>query len=57
MRKLGRGLQLFALVLLLVGLLFGLERGPSAMSLELGCLAVGVCLFLIGLKLQKRAGR
>ena len=56
MRKLGRGLQLFALVLLLVGLFFGLERGPNSMSLELGCLGVGACLFLLGLRLQKRAG-
>lgn len=56
MRKLGRGLQLLALVLLLVGLFFGLERGPNAMSLELGLLGAGAGLFLLGLQLQKRAG-
>ena len=55
MRAVGRFLQASALVVLLVGLFFGLEGGPHAMARELGLLAAGVILFLAGLGLQRRA--
>lgn len=53
----GRGLQILGLVLLPMGLFYGFDRGPNAMSLELGFLAAGAAAFLIGLKLQRRSGR
>jgi len=53
----GRVLQLLGLVLLPMGLLYGLEGGPNAMSLELGLLAIGALLFLIGLRMQRKNGR
>jgi len=43
-------------VLPLLGLLYGFERGPNAMSLELGFLVAGAAIFLIGLKLQRCGG-
>lgn len=53
----GRGLQALALVMLMVGLLFGLEeRGANAMALELGFLVGGVAVFWVGLQLQRRSG-
>jgi len=54
MHSLGRGLQALALVLLLVGLLFGMQGGRHAMSLELGLLIGGVGIFLLGLRMQRR---
>jgi hypothetical protein len=52
----GRALQILGLVLLPMGLIYGFEGGPNAMSLELGFLAAGAAAFLIGLKLQRRRG-
>ena len=52
MRQLGRTLQLAGLTMPLVGLLWGLDRRESAMSVELGLLLGGVCIFLIGWKIQ-----
>ena len=54
--SLGRALQVLGLVLLPVGLLYGLERGPNAMALEIGFGLAGVGMFLVGLQLQKRSG-
>jgi hypothetical protein len=54
MRGFGRSLQLLGLVLLPVGLIYGLERGPSSMALEIGFGVAGVAVFLIGLALQRR---
>ena len=56
MASVGRALQVLGLVLLPVGLLYGLEREPHAMALELGFGLAGVAMFLIGLRLQKRSG-
>jgi len=53
-RGFGRSLQILGLVLLPVGLIYGLERGPNAMALEIGFGAAGVALFLVGLALQRR---
>ena len=53
----GRGLQILGLVLLPMGLFYGFDGGPNAMSLELGFLAAGAAAFLIGLKLQRTSGR
>jgi len=55
MPRLGRALQIAGLVLLPLGLVYGLERGPNAMSLEIGFGLAGVALFLIGLRLQRGA--
>jgi len=52
----GRSLQVLGLVLLPVGLLYGFEGGPHAMSLELGFLAAGAAAFLVGLRLKRRRG-
>jgi len=52
-QRLGRALQIAGLVLLPVGLIYGLERGPDAMSLEIGFGLAVVGLFLVGLRLQK----
>lgn len=57
MRSLGRSLQILGLVLLPVGLIYGLERGPNSMALEIGFGAVGVAVFLVGLALQRRGER
>jgi len=54
MRGFGRSLQLLGLVLLPVGLIYGLERGPNAMALEIGFGTAGVALFLLGLALQRK---
>ncbi|HEX5137317.1 MAG TPA: hypothetical protein VFY93_10110 [Planctomycetota bacterium] len=56
MSNTGRVLQILGLVLLPMGLLYGFDGGPKAMSLELGFLAIGALVFLIGLKLQRRGG-
>ena len=56
METMGRSLQVLGLVLLPAGLFYGFEGGPNAMSLELGFLAAGAAVFLIGLKLQRRRG-
>jgi hypothetical protein len=40
-----------------MGLFYGFDGGPNAMSLELGFLAAGAAAFLIGLRLQRRGGR
>jgi hypothetical protein len=53
----GRVLQILGLVLLPMGLFYGFEGGPNAMSLELGFLAAGAAAFLIGLRLERRGGR
>jgi hypothetical protein len=52
----GRALQILGLVLLPLGLFYGFEGGPNAMTLELGFLAAGAAVFLIGLRLQRRGG-
>ena len=52
-RKLGRALQLVGLVVPLVGLMHGLQRGPRAEAWELGLLAGGVAVFLLGWQLQR----
>lgn len=55
---LGRLLMLFGLVLLPVGLIYGMSavgsEGKSAMTVELGCLGAGAAIFLFGLSLEKR---
>lgn len=56
MRSVGRGLQVFALGLPLLGLVYGLDGGKNAMSLELGFLASGVALFLLGRRFEKGSG-
>jgi len=53
-RPFGKALQASALGLLLVGLYFGMEGGPKAMSREIGYLALGVVIFLVGLKIERR---
>lgn len=57
MRGFGRSLQLLGLVLLPVGLIYGIERGPNAMALEIGFGVAGVAVFLLGLALQRRGQR
>jgi len=54
MRSFGRALQVLGLVLLPVGLIYGMEGGPSAMSLEVGFGLAGVAIFLLGLQLQRK---
>ena len=54
MPTLGRALQILGLVLLPLGLFYGLEGGPHAMGLEFGFLAAGAAFFLVGLRLQRR---
>jgi hypothetical protein len=56
MLTLARSLQVLGLVLLPIGLIYGFEGGPNAMSLELGFLAAGAAVFLVGLTLQRRRG-
>lgn len=53
---LGRSLQVLGLILLPMGLFYGFDGGPNAMSLELGFLAVGAAAFVVGLRLQRRRG-
>ncbi|MHC4974447.1 MAG: hypothetical protein ACYTG3_19180 [Planctomycetota bacterium] len=57
MRGFGRSLQLLGLILLPVGLIYGIERGPNAMALEIGFGVAGVAVFLLGLALQRRGRR
>jgi len=56
--SLGRMLMLFGLVLLPVGLIYGFSslgtNGKSAMAVELGCLAAGALIFLLGVALEKK---
>jgi len=54
MRGLGRSLQILGLVLLPVGLIYGVEGGRSSMALEIGFGVAGVAVFLLGLALQRR---
>jgi len=54
MRGLGRSLQILGLVLLPVGLIYGVEGGPNSMALEIGFGVAGVAVFLLGLALQRR---
>lgn len=56
MQAFGRSLQVLGLVLLPIGLIYGFEGGPNAMSLEIGFLAAGAAVFLLGLRLQRRQG-
>ena len=56
MRATGRALQVLGLILLPLGVLFALEGGPHAMSLEIGLGLAGVAVFLLGLQLQRRSG-
>jgi hypothetical protein len=56
---LGRSLMLFGLVLLPVGLVYGMSTpdgavGKSAMYVELTCLAVGALVFILGAKLDRK---
>lgn len=56
MRAAGRFLQLAGLVILPLGMLFGLSgEGGRAMTLELGCLGAGAAIFFAGYLLQKRS--
>ena len=55
-RTRGRARQLVGLVLLPLGVLFGMEGGPHAMSLEIAFGLAGVAVFVLGLTLQRRAG-
>jgi hypothetical protein len=52
----GRSLQVLGLVLLPIGLFYGFEGGTNAMSLEIGFLAAGAAVFLLGLRLQRKRG-
>jgi hypothetical protein len=57
--SLGRLLMLFGLVLVPVGLVYGmttLNGGDSkaAMFTELGCLAAGALVFLLGRRLERK---
>lgn len=52
----GRSLQVLGLVLLPVGLFYGFDGGTNAMSLEIGFLAAGAAVFLLGLRLQRKRG-
>lgn len=56
MHTVGRFLQALGLVLLPVALFWGFSRGdaPGAQSLELGIMAAGVVLFLIGRGIEKK---
>lgn len=54
MRAIGRALQATGLAVVLVGLIFGIERGPDAMALEIGFSLAGVALFLVGLQFQRK---
>ncbi len=56
METAGRSLQVLGLVLLPIGLFYGFEGGPHAMSLEVGFLAAGAAVFLVGLGIQRRKG-
>lgn len=47
---------MFGLIMPLVGLLHGIQGGPRAEAWELGMLAGGAGVFLLGWRLQKRAG-
>lgn len=47
---------MLGLILLPMGLFYGFDGGPNAMSLELGFLAVGAAAFVVGLRLQRRRG-
>lgn len=57
MYTLGRFLQALGLVLLPVALIWGISRGEDrgALMLELGVMAAGALLFLIGRGIEKRA--
>jgi hypothetical protein len=55
----GRLLMLFGLVLLPVGIVYGMAAsggpdGARAMYVELGCLAVGALAFLLGRRLERK---
>lgn len=55
MYAVGRGLQLFGLILLPAALLYGLESNdPGALGKELTALAVGGAAFLLGTRILKR---
>ena len=47
---------MLGLVLLPIGLFYGFDGGPNAMSLELGFLAAGAAVFLIGHRMQRGRG-
>jgi hypothetical protein len=57
--SLGRLLMLFGLILLPVGLIYGMStmssNSKAAMFTELACLAVGALIFFLGFNLEKRA--
>jgi hypothetical protein len=57
--SLGRLLMLFGLILLPVGLIYGMSTSTinpkGGMFTELTCLAVGALIFFIGVNLEKRA--
>jgi hypothetical protein len=54
-RTLGRGLQLFGLLVLPAALLYGLTSGdPNALGKELMVLAIGGIAFVLGTRLLKR---
>lgn len=55
MYALGRGLQLFGLILLPAALLYGTTSdNPRALGIEITALSLGGLAFLIGTKLQGR---
>ncbi len=54
---LGRTLQLFGLILLPAALMYGFESSnPRALSVEIGALAVGGLVFMLGTKLVRSRG-
>ena len=58
MYTLGRGLQLLGMSLVLVGIFLaeGAHSGGNAMAAEMGMLALGGAVFLVGYGLVRRAG-
>ena len=55
MHAFGRFLQVFGLILLPAGLLYGMESGaPSALGIELTAVAVGALCFVLGQRLLRR---
>jgi hypothetical protein len=54
-QAIGKGLQIFGLLLLPAALLYGLASGdPGALGKELVTLGIGAAAFLLGTRLLKR---
>ena len=55
MHAFGRFLQVFGLILLPVGFLYGTESGaPNAVGVELTAMAVGALCFVLGQRMLRR---